>query len=115
MYPDALDGTRRGALAAGDLRALERRPSRARSREEAITIPENDLGVRADVHDEVDLVSEVRRLRQEHSGRVGADMTGDARKDVCPCARVDGNPDVPRRDAHRFVDRERERCGAEWG
>jgi hypothetical protein len=32
------------------------RARRARSREEALAIPEHDLGVRADVDDEVDLV-----------------------------------------------------------
>ena len=49
---DALDGARRGALAAADLGALERRPGRARRGEQPVAVAEHDLGVRADVDDE---------------------------------------------------------------
>ena len=47
----------RGALAAADLRALEGRPGRARGGEQAVAVAEHDLGVRADVDDQVDLVA----------------------------------------------------------
>ena len=76
---DPLDRSGRGALAAADLRALEGRPGRARRGEQPVAVPEHDLGVRADVDDEADLVGEVRRLGEDHAGRVGADVAGDAR------------------------------------
>ena len=54
--PHALDRAGRGALAAADLRTLERRPGRAGRGEQALPVPEHDLGVRADVDDQVHLV-----------------------------------------------------------
>ena len=52
----ALDGAGRGALAAGDLRALEGRAGRARAGEQPLAVAEHDLGVGADVDEQRDLV-----------------------------------------------------------
>ena len=52
--PDALDRARRGALAGRDLGALEGRAGRRRGGEQAVAVAEHDLGVRADVDDELD-------------------------------------------------------------
>ena len=59
----ALDGARRGALAAADLRALEGGPGRRRASEQPLTVAEHDLGIGADIDDEADLVGEIRGLR----------------------------------------------------
>ena len=83
----ALDRTRGRTLAARDLRALERRPGRARGGEESVAVAEHDLGVRPDVDDEVHLVPEVRALGEDDAGRVGADVTRDAGQDVRTGAR----------------------------
>src|SRR5581483_11557573 len=50
--PNALDGAGGRALATADLRALERRPGRARGGEQASAVAEHDLGVRPDVDEE---------------------------------------------------------------
>ena len=63
-----LDRPRRRSLAAGDLRALERRAGRARRGQQALAVAEHDLGVRAHVHDEVHLVTEVRPFGQDDAG-----------------------------------------------
>ena len=88
--PHALDRARRGALAAADLRPLERRPGRARRGEQPVAVAEHDLGVRADVDDQVDLVAEIRRLGEDHAGRIGADV---ARR--CRAARRRARRDSP--------------------
>ena len=110
--PHALDRARRGALAAADLRALEGRAGRARGREEAVAVAEHDLGVRADVDDQVDLVAEVRRLGEDHARRVGPDVPGDAgqhvgaRAGVHRQAELDGGPRArPRRSRARRAPR----------
>ena len=77
----------RGALAAADLRALEGGARRARGGEEPVAVAEHDLGVRADVDDQVDLVAEIRRLGEDHPGGVGADVPGDAGQHVRAGAR----------------------------
>ena len=80
--PHPFDRAGRRALPAGDLRTLERRAGRARRREQAVAVAEHDLGVRADVDDQVDLVAEVRALGQDHAGGVGAHVPGDAGQQV---------------------------------
>ena len=55
---DPLDRAGRRPLAAADLRALERRAGRARRGEQPLAVAEHDLGVGADVDDEVHLVAE---------------------------------------------------------
>ena len=64
-------------------------PGRARRREQPVAVAEHDLGVRADVDDQVHLVAEVRRLGEDHARRVGADVTRDARQHVRARAGVD--------------------------
>ena len=73
-----LDRAGGGALAAGDLRALEGRPGRRRGGEQPLAIAEHDLGVGADIDDQPELVAKMRRLGQHDAGRVRADMAGDA-------------------------------------
>ena len=80
--PHTLDGARRGPLAAADLGALERRAGRARGGEQVVAVAEDDLGVRPDVDDELDDLALVGRLGEDHPGRVGPDVAGDARQDV---------------------------------
>ena len=113
--PDALDGARRGALAAGDLGALEGRPGRARCREQPALVAEHDLGVRADVDDERHPLGEVRLLGQDHAGRVGADVAGDAGQDVDARTGVDEQAELGRGRVDRPVRGERERRAAERG
>ena len=113
--PDPLDGSGCGALAAADLRSLEGGPGRARGGDQPLAVPEDDLGVRADVHDEADLVGEMRRLGEDHSRRVGTDVPGDAGQDVRARPRVDGQPELGCVEAEPRVERERERSAAELG
>ena len=87
--PDPLDRAGRGALAAADLGALEGRPGRARRGEEPALVAEDDLGVGADVDREAHGLRAMRLLGQDHPGRVGADVAGDAGQDVDPAARVE--------------------------
>ena len=111
----ALDRAGRGPLAAADLRALEGRARRARGGEEPIAVAEHDLGVRADVDDQVDLVAQVRPLGEDHARGVGADVARDAGQHVGAGAGMDGEAELGRRQPHRLVDRERERRAAELG
>ena len=80
--PDALDRAGRGALAAADLRALERRPGGAGRGELAVRVAEHDLGVGADVDEQLHALAAVRTLGEDRRGGVGADVAGDARADV---------------------------------
>ncbi len=57
-------------------------------------VAQHDLGVRADVDDELDRLGPVGRLGQDHPGGVRADVAGDARQDVDPGARVGPDPDL---------------------
>ena len=114
--PHPLDRARRGALAAADLRALERRPGRRRGGEQALAVAEHDLGIGADVDDQRHLVGEVRRLGQDHAGGVGADMAGDAGQHVDPGVGMHASEvELARPERHRLVGGERERRAAELG
>ena len=109
----ALDRPRRRPLSAGDLRALERRAGRARRGQQALAVAEHDLGVRADVDDEVHLVAEVRSLGEDDARGVGTDVARDAGQDVRPRAAVHGEAEVASGQPHRLVDGQRERRPAE--
>ena len=78
------------AMAAADLRALERRPGRRRRREQTLAVAEHDLGVGADVHDQREVVREVRRLGQDDAGRYRR-----RRGRRCTAARRPGRWDAP--------------------
>ncbi len=106
--PHAFDGARRGALPAADLGTLERRPGRARRGVLAGAVAEHDLGVGADVDEQLHRVAAVRALG-EHRGRgVGTDVTGDARPGV---ERRGGQVEVEvaRQADHGLVGRQHER------
>ena len=77
-----LDGARRRPLPARDLRAFERGAGRARRGEQPLPLAEHDLGVRADVDEELHLVAAVRALGEDGRRGVGADVAGDAGQDV---------------------------------
>ena len=109
----ALDRAGRGALAAGDLRALEGGARRARAGEQALAVAEHDFRIRADVDEERDLVALVGPLGEDHAGAVGADVARDAGQDVDARVGVHGDPERGRRQRQRLVDRERERRAAE--
>ena len=113
--PDALDGAGCGALAAGDLGAFEGRAGRARGGQQAALVAEDDLGVRADVDDERHPVRLVGLLGEDDPGRVGADMTGDARQDVDARARVRAQAELRSGRVDRPVRGQRERRPAERG
>ena len=108
--PDALDGARRRALAAADLGTLEGGPGRARRGEEPALVAEHDLRVRADVDDQGHPVGLVRLLGEDHPGRVGADVAGDARQHVDPRAGMGAQAQRRRRRPHRPVGGQRERA-----
>ena len=93
---DALDGAGRGALPAGDLGTLEGGAGRARCREQPVLVAEDDLGVRADVHDQRHPLGLVRLLGEDHPGRVRPDVAGDAGQQVHARARVGAQPELAR-------------------
>ena len=111
--PDALDGARRRALAAADLGALEGRAGRARRGEQPSLVAEDDLGVRADVDDERHPLRLVGLLGEDDPGRVGADVTGDARQDVDARAGMGAQAELRGGGADRPVRGERERRATE--
>ncbi len=78
----AFDRARRGPLTGADLRPLERRSRRARCRVLTIAIAEHDLGVGADVDQQLHVLGPMRSLGQDRAGGVGPDVAGDARSDV---------------------------------
>ncbi len=83
-------------------------PVGERGREQSGPAPEHDLGVRADIHEQRDLVPQVRRLGQDHACRVGAHVAGDARQQVRASARVDGQLQLDGRRPDRAVRGQRE-------
>ena len=112
--PQALDRARRGALARGDLRALEGRPGRRGTGDQPPAVAENDLGVGADVDEEGDLVLFVGRLGKHHAGAVGADMAGDQGKRVDPGPGRDMQTEVMGARVIRPVDGQSKGCSAEF-
>ena len=92
-------------------RGGRRTDRRARRGEHTISSAEDDLGVRADVDEELDAVSAMGSLGQDRGRGVGADVSGDARQEVDlgePCVDVeltsgrrDGEIGRYRRDAGR--------------
>ena len=111
----ALDRARRGALAAGDLRALEGGAGRRGAGEQALAIAEHDLRVGADVDEQRQLVAKVGRLGEHDAGRVGADMAGDAGQRIDEGAGRDVEAEVSRARLVGAVDRQREGRAAEFG
>ena len=111
--PDPLDRAGRGALAAADLGALERRAGRARRGEESAPVAQHDLGVRADVHDQRQAIGLVRLLGEDHAGRVGAHVPGDAWQEVDASAGVRDEPELRGGGLHRAIRRERKRRAPE--
>ncbi len=57
-------------------------------------IPQHQLGVGADVYQQLQTLATMRALRQHRPGGVGADMAGDARKRIDPSATVGAQPEV---------------------
>ena len=110
---DALDRAGRRSLAAADLGALERGPRRRRCREQEVAVAEDDLGVRADVDDQLDDLAPVRRLGQDHARRVGPDVAGDAGQQVDAGAGMCGQFQLARPELHGAVRRQGERRRAE--
>ena len=111
--PDPLDGARCGPLAAAYLGAFERRAGGARRREHPFTVAEHDLGVGADVHDEAELVAQVRRLGEDDARGIGAHVPRHAREHVGARARMETEIERARRYADGTVDSEGERRLAE--
>ena len=109
----ALDGARRRALAAADLRAFERGTGGARAGEEAVAVAEHDLRVGADVDQQRHLVRQIGPLGEHDAGGVGAHVAGDARQHVDARVAVNGEIDLGRPQRQRGVGRERERRAAQ--
>ncbi len=107
-----LDGTGGRPLPAADLCAFERRSGRARRRQQPRAVAEDDLGIGADVDDEPHVLAAVGLLGEHGGRRVGADVAGDARRDV-----VGGHREVELEIAGAAADgvarRQRERGTAE--
>jgi hypothetical protein len=82
--PHPLDRPGGGALSRADLGALERRAGGRGGGEQAVAVAEHDLGVGADVDQQLDGVAPVRALRQGGGGGIGSHVTGDAGKGVHP-------------------------------
>ena len=110
-----LDGARCGALAAGDLGALEGRARRAGGGEQLVAVAQHDLGIGADIDDQGHLVGLMRRLRQDDAGGIGADMAGDAGQHEDAGIGMDPELDLRGPDGDRPVGRERERRPAQLG
>jgi hypothetical protein len=91
---DALDGAGGGALAAGDLRALEGRAGGRGGGDGAGRVAEHDLGIGADIDQQHHLVLAVRAFGECRCGRVGADMAGDAGQHIDPGAGVEWDVDL---------------------
>ena len=111
----ALDRARRGALAAGNLGALEGRAGRRGGGDQPLLVAEHDLGVGADIDQERDLLAAMRAFGERRAGGVGADMAGDAGEGVDARAFVDRQADVAGAEVQRVGDGERERRAAELG
>ena len=75
---DALDGARCGALAAGNLRPFKGRPRGRRAGQQPCLGAQDDFRIGADIDGENDFVGILRRFRQHHARRIGADMARDA-------------------------------------
>ena len=79
---DVLDRAVQRRHAARDRAALERRPGRARRRQDPVPVAEDQLGVGADVHDRDEPIF-VREVHRQHAGRrIGADVPADDRRAV---------------------------------
>ena len=113
--PHPLDRARRGALAAGDLRALEGRAGRRGAGEQPLAIAEHDLGVGADVDEKRELVPEVRAFGEHDARRIGADMAGDAGQRIDEGAGRDVEAEFARARFVSRVDGQREGRAAELG
>ena len=105
----------RSPLTARDLGALEGRAGRAGRGEQPALVAQDDLRVRADVHDERHPLGQVRLLGQDDAGRVGPDVSGDARQDVDAGARMDAQAQLGGGRVDRAVGGQRERRPAERG
>ena len=104
----------RRALAAADLRALERGAGGARAGEQALLVAEHDLGIGAHVHQQGHFRGEIRPLGKHHARRIGADVTGDARQHIDPRVAMQFQIDDVGPQGERVIDRERERRAAQF-
>ena len=111
----ALDGAGRGALAAGDLRALEGRAGRRGAGDEAAPVAEHQLGVGADIDEQRQFVAQIRPFGEHHAGRIGADMAGDAGQAIDEGAGRDVKVEFARARLEGAVEGQRERRAAEFG
>ncbi len=111
----ALDRARRRALAAGDLRPLERGAGRRGAGEQPLAIAEHDLGVGADVDQKGQFVLEMGTLGEHDACGVGADMAGDAGQRIDEGAGRNIEAEFARTRFVSRVEGKRERRPAELG
>ena len=104
---DALDGTRRGALAGRNLRALECRTCRRGGGKHALAVADDNLGIGADIDDKGVDLGLLRGLGKHHAGGVGAHMAGDARQHIDPRALVDAKAKLACADLDGGIDGQR--------
>ena len=109
---DPLDCADGRALATADLRTLERRAGGARCREDCIDRTQDDLGVGADVDQQLGMRGAMRSFGENRGCGVGADVTGDARQEVDGRVR-ESDVEIVRPGVDGFVGREFERCGTQ--
>ena len=91
-----LDGPVRGPHAAADRRALEGRARRCRGREQPLAVPEHDLAVRADVHEQPDARVAVHARREQAGHDVAAHICAEGGEHDGAGPRVDADPDLGR-------------------
>ena len=111
----ALDGAGRGALAAGNLRALESRAGRRGAGDEAILIAEYEFGIGADIDQQSEFIAQIRPFGEHDGGGVGADMAGNAGQAIDESAGRDIEAEFARPRFEGAVQRQRERRAAEFG
>ncbi len=96
-----LDGTSSCSLTARDLGTLEGRAGGARRGELALRAAEHDLGIGADVDEQLPLVAAVRAFGEHRRRGVGTNVTGDARTDEDPRGR-ELQSEIDRSGSHRL-------------
>ena len=111
--PHAFDRARSSAHAGRDLCAFECRPRWARRSEDVIGVAEDDLGIGADVDEELSPVSAVRAFGEDRSGGIGPDVSCDAGEEIrLRESRIEVEVGGPRGDGS--IGGKRERGLAQW-
>ena len=111
---NALDRAFRRPHAAGDVAAFERRPRRAGGGHDVAAVDQRNLGIGADIHDQVVVAAAPMLLRGEQRGDVvAADEAADIRRQMDIGAGADRQIELARLDVHGVAHGGDERRAAE--